>query len=302
MTFFDLGVRKIDGEWSYPLTAFPFNDADPEAHVAAWNDAFLSDLDPFPKCLPLGEHAENLYVDLIFGEGEGEKRYIVGKGSQRGYLIDYPVDAPGDEPASRDNPWRASSLSPKFEDARAVRLESAWFYNSFDTAADSLNYKVTASPDPTADAVSLTFRASERVAFYLTPKAGAYFRALGDAVLVRAPVLMAPDVYAEQFASIYRVSGDAANALIYGRAPAAVWSALTSLVRDAGVSEGMWPADSVSVEALDVGWYISSTAHPPLVGIVKRGDSLYYVWAIMGDPTGDTLLPFRQPQIINPHE
>lgn len=300
ITFFDFGVRRQEGGgWAYAPASLRLDVVidGGNAAVAAWNAAFLSDLDPFPVCLKLSANAENLFTDLVFSsEDEEDKRYIVGRGGERGYLIDYPEEGDAEPEPREQQEWRQGSLVPKLNGSSTARLESAWYYNSFDTSSAPGNYKVTREPDPAAEAVQLTFGRQGRAEIYLTPKMGP-FVGTSSAAVARAPVLPAPDAYADRFTFIQRFG----TAEMHGRAPSSLWDAHFALLRAEGLTEEEWPSDTNVTLLSDAPWVLAGVASAgvaPLAALVRRGGVLYYVWGVMQGGLGTP--PFHQLQMFNP--
>lgn len=311
--FFDLGVHRPtnDDEWAYSLKILD-GPEEQEPLIAAWNDALLAGLDPWPKFLPLEAKAENLLVDIIFSrEGHDDLHYIVGKG-ERAYLTDYNASGDSDSVPVRENKEWANDdhLEPVLKGGTwSARIESGWYYNSFDTGAGvGFNYKITTDPDPAAEAKSLTFRRGDVVEVYLTPKMGQW----GLTAKARLPVLPSPSAYSSSAHNLAQFAIPDNISVLRGSPPQAVWDELFAFFREGGVSEEEWPSDINGTELRDAAWYIGGVlasgedvASAPLCAVVRREDKTYYVWGVMrygehDDPGGSTVAPFPLAILTNP--
>ncbi len=204
ITFYDLAAR-VDAQGVYHhLTFPPFNyiegveNPEVNARLAASYHGGLLSGDPFghtldgessyENCLRLPLHSEYLYLDAIFRrDGEADRRQVIGAKDKRGFVKDFPDathPAPQPEPTQPASDgeqkwlWQGEGV---LQFTRAgewqIGVESAWFYNPFETGSD--RFKVTATGDPTAEAVEFSFAARDELRIYLTPRVvlGAY----GDA-------------------------------------------------------------------------------------------------------------------------
>lgn len=290
--FFDLGTRYDADTDTYLYLEFPVKVATDsiealeklqeyrdELSALLLSDNPLGTTDGHTNCRKLPQEAEYLYVDALFKrEGEDPKRYVLGQGGMRSLVKDLRTGLPIEDTSK----WKGAALRTGLSGSYQLGVESAWFYNAFDTSISPL-FKVTETPD--FDAPGIAFAVgTTKLEVYLTPRYGWVVDSILDGegevitetyYVVRLPVL--PD-FTPASAPIEDIAELFPDNPYYirGTINAGLSAALTAYAIDIGS-----PIDPATQFPLPAQFQAGEFHQPVLVAIIKQGDTPYYIWEDM---------------------
>lgn len=286
ITFYDLGTRKAGDSYEYVTIPLSADFSDLREHYTA---ALLSgDFTEQGQCLHLPQESEFLYLDVIFRKDEQVTRKLIGNKDKRPFVKDFPGE--GDPAPSNVTVTSFSGGKLKFSGAgKSFGIESAWFYNNFDTH-DTVNFKVTDDPDPSSAAVE--FKTSAKpIRVYLTPRMAFESRDEGLYMFRFVPVL--PDFAPVTNLSLTGIHHNDQSA--EATASESFWSAIMGYwnsVVPGGLGDFFSIFDSQSAYHL-----AEETGEPALAAVIVKGEKKFYVWRTQADDS----LPWSFSSIINPN-
>jgi hypothetical protein len=286
ITFYDLGTRQAGDVYSYVSIPLSVDFSEMREHYTA---ALLAgDFTEEGKCLLLPQASEFLYLDAIFTKVEHQQRKLIGDKGQRPFVKDFPAEG---EPQPA-NVTETSFSGGKLKLAGAgfsFGVESAWFYNNFDTH-NSDAFKVTADPDPSSAAVEFKTSA-QPIRVYLTPRMGYESRDEGLYIFRFVPVLPA-------FAPVTNLSLTGIHhndRTAEATASESFWSAIMGYWNS--VVPGGFPNFFNIFDSASAYHLAEETAAPTLAAVIIKGEKKFYVWRTQADDS----LPWSFSSIINPN-
>jgi hypothetical protein len=281
ITFYDLGTRKQeDGSYAH-ITFNSFT----QAHlsniwpplVSAYNAALLAgDFTHNQACAKLQKKSQFLYFDVVFKKtGEDDDGELIGEKDTRPYVQDLPLQGSPMPASVHESKWTGSLKFSK--SGWQMRVESAWFYNEFDTS-DLTRFKITESADPDASPF-LDFKVSGGMRIFLTPRCN-FFGFDAGALTTYHLSRFLPVLPLSQFETQppFTQIGFVTTGGVQMRAHATVdfWTAIASYYL---ASYPSFDSGSAFIDD-DASAYLLVDGHSlkALVAVVVQGSKTYYVW------------------------
>lgn len=297
ITFYDLGTRKVGETDAYEYVSFPTflheDFTDFEGLRTSYHTAILAgDFTAKDARLKLKQESEFLFLDAVFKKDDQTKRFLIGNKDKRAYLKDFPEEG-GPTPANvTETSFKSGTLKFKSSGWK-MAVESAWFYNNFDTG-DADNFKVTEDSDPTSAPVEFT-TGSKPMRVYLTPRL--VYNASDEDGQFRfymarlAPVL--PDFSLVNNLSLGGIFQHDQTA--EATASDDFWAAIADHWNS--IIPGGFPPFFNIFDAASVFHLAGETGAPTLAAVIVKGDKKFYVWR---KASADSL-PWSFSSIINPN-
>lgn len=295
ITFFDLGVKKVDGEFQYislgHVPAMGDTTAMRQAVANLWNAAMVRST--FENSWPFPQNSEFLFVDMRLGkieeleEGEDSttKFILIGDANRRALLNAIPAVGDPDPPLVDSTLWKRASVT--FRDAGdwSLAIETAFCYNtlqSFVAADDEFaGVKITQIADSSGDAVvDFHIQGTDKLQIYLTPRL--YIANIGSLGsdeewwLARFPLLPFSDV--SGYSTVTGIRGFDFGGLATGKATTGWWARIIEYL--SAIHADDYGSMTQILDFLGSGGLFQpfSGPTPVLLGIIVRNSEAFYVW------------------------